>query len=141
MKNRIYALINLGFYFALHLVKMVFRFFGLKAPGIDQFRRNYQEEGIFALSSADHERVFLLSGCIGCGLCRITLGVRSTGGASLSDPESLELCLSRSMPSLGAARASFGLARNTFTFSSYCPRGVPFLEAYDFLQHADKELT
>lgn len=141
MKNRIFALINLGLYFALHLARMVFRFLGVKPPGIDRFHLNYRGEGIFALSPADRDRVFLLSGCIGCGLCRITLGARSAGGVSFSDPESLALCLSRSMPDLGAARASFSMARNAITSTSYCPRGVPFLEVYDFLQHADKELT
>lgn len=141
MKERFLSLFNLGWYFALHLAKMVFRLFGVKAPGIERFRQNYEAEGVFSLSPAARERYPFLAGCIGCGLCRISLDIRSSGGASLSDPESLSLCLSRSMPDLEAARQSFHQQENRLSHFSRCPRGVPLPAVYDFIHQADKEQT
>ena len=139
MKKQIYAIINLGWHFALHIIQLILRFLGKKAPGIDRFRENYGAEGLAPLSRANRENLFLLSGCIGCGLCRMTLNLHPAAGALLSDPESLSLCLVRSLPDVQAARDSLELSPASLSGISFCPRGISISGVYDFLQTADKE--
>jgi hypothetical protein len=137
IKRQIYALINLGWYFALHIIELIFRFLGKKAPGMDRFRENYGAEGLAPLSRANRENLFRLSGCIGCGLCRLNL--HPSAGATLSDPESLSICLTRSLPDVQAARDSLQLSPASLSGISFCPRGVSISGVYDFLQSADRE--
>lgn len=139
MKKQGYALINLGWYFALHIIELIFRFLGKKAPGMKRFRENYGAEGLAPLSRANRNNLFRLSGCIGCGLCRMTLNLHPAVGASLSDPESLSICLTRSLPDIQAARASLQLSPDSLSGNSFCPRGVSISGVYDFLQSADRE--
>jgi len=139
MKKQLYAIINLGWHFALHILELIFRFLGKKAPGMDKFRENYGAEGLSPLSRANRENLFLLSGCIGCGLCRMTLNLHPPAGAPLSDPESLSICLVRSLSDTRAARDSFQLAPASLSGISHCPRGISIAGVYDFLQTADKE--
>ncbi len=138
MKKQIYAIINLGWYFALHIIELIFRFLGKKAPGMKRYRENYGAEGLSPLSRANRENLFLLSGCIGCGLCRMTLNLHPAAGATLSDPESLAICLTRSLPDVQAARDSFQLSPASLSGISFCPRGVSISGVYDFLQSADR---
>jgi len=139
MKKQLYAIINLGWHFALHIIELIFRFLGKKAPGMAKFRENYGAEGLSPLSRANRENLFLLSGCIGCGLCRMTLNLHPAAGATLSDPESLSICLTRSLPDVQAARDSLKLSPASLAGASYCPRGISIAGVYDFLQTADKE--
>ncbi|MCX5868529.1 MAG: hypothetical protein NT009_13820 [Proteobacteria bacterium] len=139
MKKQIHAIINLGVHFALHIIQLIFRFLGKKAPGMKRFRENYGAEGLSPLSRANRENLFILSGCIGCGLCRMTLNLHPAAGATLSDPESLSICLTRSLPDVQAARDSLKLSPASLAGASYCPRGISIAGVYDFLQTADKE--
>lgn len=65
--NRIYATILLGWHFLLHYVKKLT--FVYDPGGLEQFRENFDDEGLGSLSAEDREALADWQRCIGCGLC------------------------------------------------------------------------
>lgn len=65
--NRIYATILLGWHFLLHYLKKLTLLYD--PGGLEQFRENFEEEGLGSLSDEDRRALAQWQRCIGCGLC------------------------------------------------------------------------
>ncbi|MFB6372418.1 MAG: hypothetical protein ABEN55_04780 [Bradymonadaceae bacterium] len=65
--SRLHALVLLGWHFILHYLKKIT--FLYDPGGLDQFRENFDEEGLASLSEREREALTQWERCIGCGLC------------------------------------------------------------------------
>lgn len=65
--NRLYAVVLLGWHFLLHYLKKVS--FLYDPGGIDQFRENFDDEGLSSLTERERRHISEWQRCIGCGLC------------------------------------------------------------------------
>lgn len=65
--NRVYAIVLLGWHFLLHYLKKIT--FLYDPGGIEQFRENFDDEGLYSLDERQRELLGDWQRCIGCGLC------------------------------------------------------------------------
>lgn len=65
--NRVYAIILLGWHFVLHYLKKLTLLYD--PGGIEQFRENFDEEGLGSLNDDERRVIHEWQRCIGCGLC------------------------------------------------------------------------
>ncbi len=65
--HRIYAFVLLGWHFLLHYLRKLT--FVYDPGGIEQFRENFDQEGLGSLSDEDRRALHQWQRCIGCGLC------------------------------------------------------------------------
>ena len=67
MMSRLHALVLLAWHFLLHYLKKATLLYD--PGGLDQFRDNFDEEGLASLSAQERESLQQWERCIGCGLC------------------------------------------------------------------------
>ena len=65
--SRLYAIVLLGWHFLLHYLKKLTLLY--EPGGLEQFRDNFDEEGLASLSERERELLQQWQRCIGCGLC------------------------------------------------------------------------
>ncbi len=67
--KKIYAIINLGIFFFLHLLIRLKRLFTGRPNGFQRFKRYYLEDRITEYSKADRDKLPAFERCINCGMC------------------------------------------------------------------------
>jgi len=132
--SRLYAIAILGWHFFLHyLQKLTFLY---DPGGIEQFRENFDDEGLYSLDEDQREHLADWQRCIGCGLCEAECseldvipeqrhrGPRYVALASSRDLAASEL----SVPAAEAIENCDGDA-----VEAVCPVDIPVLDLAEFL--------
>ncbi len=147
MKARFFALAFLGWRFALHLLRKLWPFY--RSPGLEQYRENYEAEGLTIISPEERRSLTRFEKCIACDACLVSyFSSRNQYSPRTPTPRDLALCLSRSMPDYPSAREIVDEWKAPDGFKAVCPRGVDLsgivelmkrhIASYDRSTHSNK---
>jgi len=135
MLNRLHALVLLGWHFLLHYLKKVT--FLYDPGGLDQFRENFDEEGLGSLSDDERDALRQWERCIGCGLCEAACSELSVIPDNRhAGPRYVAMCSMRDLSEADDALPSAEAleACDCEELEEVCPVDIPICDIASFLE-------
>ncbi len=133
--RRLHALVLLGWHFLLHYLA---KFLLVYDPGgLEQFRDNFEQEGLHSLDNEERELMADWQRCIGCGLCEAAcsdLSVIPEGRHEI--PSYLAMGSMRDLSTCEEAIPSAEALENCDPdeLEGICPVDIPLVDLAEFLQ-------
>jgi succinate dehydrogenase/fumarate reductase-like Fe-S protein len=136
MKNfrfkKIFALLNLAFYFILHFLKKPF-VWGRR--GLPAFLENYKKDGIVPLTLEDKQLLRRFSECINCGFCDTACpALQKLPRERFLGPSFIATTFTRSFPDFHATGLDLTLCAECNECEKVCPNAVPIKDGIVFVQ-------
>lgn len=128
--KKLYALANLGVYFARHWLRAIGALFGAARPDGAAFQRQFAPEGIFALTPEEHAALPRHQACIVCGLCDMGPG---PARFARFGRETVAAGFARALPTLPIPAADLDRAADRPDAAALCPMGVPLRDVAAFV--------
>lgn len=124
-------------YIGTHLIsRLIRRLFGIRSPGLKEFRSFYQADRILPYSKEEKILTREFSNCIQCGLCDLGCRALATFSQEIFLPPSFLSTLTRSIPDFsGLVETPYEeLCGDIAASEALCPTKVPIRKMIEFLK-------
>ncbi len=132
MGKKIFAWLNLAFYFVLHLLRKLCFW---EKTGLTQFENNYRADLLLPLNAQDQSTYFSFSACLNCRLCdSVCPALFKLPRERFPGPSIVLTTYSRSFRDLWATSLDLTLCQDCEECIRACPNEIDVKGAIGFIQ-------